>query len=523
MPATSRRWWTLFAMSGALTMVMVDGTGVSVALPHIQRSLGLDQGALQWVITAFSLTLAATLATGGRLGDLLGRVRVLVTGVLLFAIGSIVCSVAPNLIVLLTGRVLEGFGNVLMIPAAAVLVTEAFDPKDRGKAMGLYTILGSVFMVLGPIIGGLLVEFVSWRAVFLVNIPIAAVVLILVRIARPEDHPPIPQPLRISHTFLLMAALTALVLGLQQSHRWHWTSPWTIGLLVGGIALLAVFVWTQLKAAEPLLDVRLFTDRGYVGDAVVLYTAQFALIGQVAFNAIYLQNILGFTPFHSGLALLLLLLPWMLMAPVAGWLFDRFGLKLPAVIGMACVTLGFFLEAQTFPYRHFAYVAPCMLLIGAGLGLALPQTYTDGMSRVSPNRRGQAFGVLDTLRQVGSAMGMAIIGTVVAAQELPKLAPMAEKFATAPEEKAELQTTLLEAVRGQDGAGAKLRERWPAALNELKESGARSIADGYLVGSSVTGLGLLLALILVARKQSDANADAGLPATIASIEVPADS
>jgi MFS family permease len=225
MVADPRRWWTLFAMAGSLTMVMLDGTGVSVALPRIQRDLGLDQGALQWVVTAFSLTLAATLALGGRLGDLLGHTRAFVGGVILFAAGSLTCALAPDLTVLLLGRVVEGLGNVLMIPAAAVLVTEAFDPKDRGRAMGLYTAVGSSFMALGPVLGGALVEYVSWRAVFLVNLPLAPIVLILASIARPTAPLSITAPLKVGHALLLVVGLTAVILGLQESHRWHWTSP----------------------------------------------------------------------------------------------------------------------------------------------------------------------------------------------------------------------------------------------------------------------------------------------------------
>jgi len=503
MTADSRRWWTLFAMAGALTMVMIDGTGVSVALPRIQRDLGLNQGALQWIITAYGLTLAATLATGGRLGDRIGRVRVFVCGVILFAAGSATCAVAPDLTVLLIGRVAEGLGNVLMIPAAAVLVTEAFDPRERGRAMGLYTAVGSSFMALGPLIGGALVEYVSWRAVFLVNLPVAAIVLTLVAIARPvERHPP-AEPLKLGPIALLVSGLTALVLGLQQSHEWHWTSPLTLGLIGGGAGLLAVFVRTQLQTDAPLLDVRLFVNRGFTADVVVLFCAQFALIGQVAFNAIYLQRILHFAPLQAGMALLLFLLPWMLMAPVAGLVYDRYGVRMTAGLGMGLITLGFLLETQTFPMREFIWVAPCMILLGAGLGLAMPQSYTDGMGRVPAERRGQAFGMLDTMRQLGAAMGMAAIGTLVAAREVARLGPIADRNAASAVDQQALENLLLRAAQGQTDAGRELAQHWPAALEELKASGAQSIADGYYLGTAVTCVGLILALVLMRPKASD--------------------
>ena len=207
----------------------------------------------------------------------------------------------------------------------------------------------------------------------------------------------------------------------------------------------------------------------------------------------------------------------MLMAPVAGWLFDRFGLKLPAVLGMGCVTVGFFLEALTFPLREFVWVAPSLLLVGGGLGLACPKPIRMAC-RVW--RRPDGVRLLGCSTRFGrsSAMGMAIIGTVVAAQQLPKLAPLAEHYATTPAEKEMLEETLLQAVRGQAGSGHKLAERWPGALADLKESGAHSIADGYYLGSFVTFVGFLLAIALVAKKRPGADSAAGLPATIADSE-----
>jgi MFS family permease len=260
-------------------------------------------------------------------------------------------------------------------------------------------------------------------------------------------------------------------------------------------------VRNQLRQNEPLLDVRLFLGRGFTADAIVLYCGQFALIGQVAYNAIYMQDILAFAPLQAGRAMLLFLVPWMLMAPVAGWLYDRYGIKLPACLGMALLTVGFFLETQTFPLREFAAVAPCMVLIGMGLGLAMPQSYTDGMSRAPSEQRGQAYGVLDTVRQLGAAMGMAAIGSLVALVYLQRLGPIAEKYATSPGQQATLSELLRNAVRGQTDAARKVYQQWPAALDDLKTSGARSIADGYYVGTAVAALGLLMAVMLMTRKR----------------------
>ncbi|MCE9567891.1 MAG: DHA2 family efflux MFS transporter permease subunit [Planctomycetes bacterium] len=496
-----RRWWTLFAMAGALSMFMIDGTGISVALPSIQRAFSLPQSNLQWVVTGLPLALATTVAAGGRFGDGFGRVRVFTGGLLLFVIGSITCAAAPDFTVLVIGRVLEGVAAGLMMPAAAVLVTEAFDPKERGRAMGIYTGISSIFMAMGPIISGALVEFIGWRAVFLVSIPISVVVLVLVRVAKPFDPPVAVQSFRVGSTLLLMAGITSLVYGLQESHGTHVSPVITLGLMAVGVLILAAFATIQLRLAEPLLNVRMFFNRAFAADAIVLYCAQFALIGQSAFIAIYLQSILHFPPMQAGLSMLLLLIPWMFMAPVGGLLFDRFGLKVPVVLGMTLITLGFLLETQTFPTRNFTWVAPCMVMIGAGLGLTLPQTYTDGMSRVPASERGQAYGLLDTVRQLGNAMGMAVIGMMIAAQELPQLGPIADRNTHSAVERAELEPLLLGTIRGQEKDAHAVRDRWPIALDELKQSAAQSIADGYFLGTGVTAIGLVAVIFMMRSRK----------------------
>lgn len=484
-------------MTGSLAMVMIDSTGINVALPHMQQDLALHQADLQWVINSYVLTLAATLVVGARLGDLLGRVRVFVAGILLFAAGSAAVALAPDLAFLLVGRVVQGLGVVLMQPASALLVTEAFPLPERGRAMAVYSGVSLCFMALGPLVGGALVQFLSWRVVFLINLPLAGVVLLLVRVVRPTDHRPPAQRLPGSSAVLLALGITTLVLGLQESHGWQWTSPWTLGLIGSGVLLLAGFVMIQLWLAQPLLDVRLVLDPCFTADTIVLFCSQFALTGQTAFLAIYLQKILGFSPLHAGLALLFQIGALALMAPVSGRMFDRLGVKVPAVLGLGLVTLAFFLEGLTFPGREFVGIAPSMVLLGLGLGLGLPATYTDGMSRVPGLKRAQAFGMLVTLRQLGGALGLAAIGTLVVAQERHQLGPIAARHAVSAEEKEKLQKLLVQAAQGQADAARTLIEHWPEAVDELKASGARSIAAGNYLSATIMAVGWLLIIAMM--------------------------
>jgi EmrB/QacA subfamily drug resistance transporter len=484
-------------MCGAFVMTMVDGTGVAVALPSIQKGLGLDQGQLQWVITLYTLTLAATLATGGRLGDRIGRLPSFVAGVLLFVTGSVICGFAPGLAVLLAGRLVEGLGNVLMVPVAAVLASDALGPAERGRAMGIYSSAGGAAMILGPIIGGALTQALGWRAVFFVNVPVAALTLVLLRIARPAAVGTANTSFDFKQAPLLIAAIGMLVLGLQESHNWHWTSPLTIGLIAGGGVLLAGFVITQLRASDALLNVRLFGYRYFSADAIVLFCAQFAVVGQSAFIAIYFQRILQFSPLHAGLAVVCMPIAWVLMSPVAGRMYDRAGVKLPVMLGLALIAIGFCLQVVTLPMRDFLLVAPGLLLIGAGLGLALPQTYTDGMAHVPAEDRGQAYGVLDTVRQLGGAIGMAAVGTVVAARETARIAAIAAASAGTAADHATLTGLLGRAAQGQPEAAQALAAGWPGTLEALRSSGARSIADGYGVVLAAVAAGLVLVVLLL--------------------------
>ena len=499
--ATSQqRWCAVFAGSGALGMIMIDATGTAVALPSIQRDLLLSQGAQQWIITLYALTVAAAIATGGRLADVFGRERTFRAGVVLFALGSLLSGLSLDLPMLLCGRVLEGLGNILMAPAAAMLAIEAFGPAQRGRAMGLYSALGGIALVLGPIICGALVQAGGWRWAFFVNLPLAAVALLLLRAAGPAAAGPRSGTFRPAHSLLLAAALGPLVLGLQQSHVWGWSSPLTLGLIAIGGALLLFFIVVQCRAADPLVDMRLLSDRHFAADSIVLFCAQCALVGQSAFGAIYLQRILHFTPLQSGVAMLLFLMPLMIFAPVGGLLYDRHGAKLPVVAGLTLATLGLFGETQALPHADFLLMAPALLLTGTGMGLALSQTYTDGTARTAEDQRGRAFGALDTVRQMGGAIGMAAIGTVVAGLERGRLLEIATQAAPEGSARVELEGLMAQAAYGSEDAVRTLVEHWPAVASALRLSAAQSIGDGYYVGTAMVALGLLAAVVLMRAK-----------------------
>lgn len=495
-----QRWCALLAAAGVLSMAMVDATGTSVALPSIQRDMMLSHGAQQWIITLYSLTLAVAIASGGRLADVVGRARMFRIGVALFAAGSLVSGLSVSFPMLLCGRALEGLGNALMSPAAALLATEAFGPAGRGRAMGLYSGLGGIALVTAPVLCGALVQMGNWRWVFFVNLPTAVAVLVLLRAAGPAAASPRSGTFRPAHSLLLAAALGPLVLGLQQSHAWGLTSPLTLSLVTVGALILAVFVLAQARAAEPLVDVRLFANRHVSVDGLALFCVQCTIVGQSAYGAIYLQRVLHFAPMQSGLTMLLFLMPLMVCSPISGKLYDRHGVKLPLVAGLSLATVGFVLESLAVMRMDFVLMMPALVMIGAGLGLSMPPSYADGTAQVDEGHRGLAFGAMDTVRQLGGAVGMAAIGTVVVASERSRIEAIGAAAAPAAgQPPAALDAIMAQAIYGKAEAIQALEQHWPSVASALRASAAQSIAHGYVVCVVFLAVALCAAVLLFRR------------------------
>ena len=407
-----RRWLVLVAMTGSLSMIMLDQTVVSVALPSMARELPLTPHGQQWVVNAYVLALAALVALGGRAADLLGRVRAFQIGVTLFFLASAGCAVAWDTTSIIGFRALQGAGAALMVPVSATIVLAVFPEGERGRVMAIYAGISQVFLALGPLVGGLLTEYVTWRAVFLLNVPVGLATLALVAVAKIENRPVAGARIAVRDAALVVPGLALVTLGVQQLASW---GPISLVLLAAGVGLVAWFVARQLRSADPLIHLRLFADRGFTGDAVVMGLVQFGLLGIVLYSSIYLQELLGFGPMAAGLAALPLILPLTVAAQVGGRWFDRAGVRAPVLAGLALCTVGIVAWLVALPALSYAWQIPGMLLVGVGLGLTLSPTNTDALGRVPDAERSQASGVVQTVRQVGGTLGVAVIGGVVLA------------------------------------------------------------------------------------------------------------
>ena len=412
----------LVAMTLANAMILVDQTAVPLALPDIMKSFGVGSQSVQWVLNASLLPLAGLLVFGGRLGDLIGRRRVFTIGAVLFAGASAVGGLAPGLGVLLAARVAQGVGGALMLPATVAIVSAAFPASARGRALGTMGGAAAVAAALGPTIGGLLTSAFSWRAVLMINVPLAVLAVVLARRHVAAD-PVVPDGSRHidrSGTALLSIALVGVVFGLSQSQSWGWSSVGVLGPLVVAVLAGAGFVVRERRATMPLVDFALLRHRNYLGASLSQLLAGMAEIGLgVIFPLLLILN-LEMSPALAGLALIPTTLPMIVVAPLAGRWYDRAGGRPPLVTGflllaVSGVAMALAVDAASFGRPgagSYLTLLPGLLLYGIGLSLVLSVNDPVSLDTIADEDQGQASGVSATAEQFGGALGIAILYSI---------------------------------------------------------------------------------------------------------------
>jgi EmrB/QacA subfamily drug resistance transporter len=409
----NRKWWTLGAMCFALFMIMLDNTVVNVALPSIQRDLGASISGLEWTINGYTLSFAVLLATGGRLGDIFGRRRMFLAGVVVFALSSATAGFAAGPTDLVISRVVQGVGAALMMPGTLSIITDAFPASERGKAMGTWAGVSALALAIGPVLGGFLTEHVSWRAIFYLNIPvaIAAVTATLFAVRESRDTT-VGREVDYLGVATLTASLTALVLALVEANSWGWGSPTIVALLIGAVLGGAAFVAIENRVKAPVVEFRFFGDRNFLGAVVVALIITFAMMGVFFFLALYMQDILRYSPLEAGVRFLPATLMIVGVAPVAGRLADRFGPRWLIVAGLAILT------ASLWTFTHIAVdstyldLLPGFMLLGIGIALTMSPMTSAAMNAVAVEKAGIASGVLSMFRMVGGSLGVAVTGAI---------------------------------------------------------------------------------------------------------------
>jgi EmrB/QacA subfamily drug resistance transporter len=429
----NRKWWTLGAMCFALFMVMLDNTVVNVALPSIQRDLHAQISALEWVINGYTLTFAVLIATGGRLGDIFGRRLMFLTGVIIFAITSATAGVAQDPTMLIASRAIQGIGAALMMPATLSIITHTFPAAERGRAIGMWAGVSALALSIGPVVGGFLTEYVSWRAIFFINLPVAAAaVAATVFAVRESRDDSVDRRVDYPGVVALTASLTAIVLALIEGNSWGWDSPTIIGLLAGGALGLAAFVAIELRVAVPMVEFGLFKTRQFIGSNLVAFIITFAMMGTFFFMAIYMQDILGYGALEAGIRFLPTTVVIAVVAPISGRLADRLGPSTPMSVGLAVLAVSMFMFAGIDTGTTYSGLLVPFILMGFGIALVMSPMSTAAMNAVSVQKSGVASGVLQMSRMIGASVGVAATGAIFQSELGSAFDP--GRLATSPEQ-----------------------------------------------------------------------------------------
>jgi len=405
----------LTAMIFAVAMTFIDQTIVSIAAATVQKDLGLSSSGIQWAINAYLLTLAALFAFGGRLGDILGHRRMVVLGVIIFAAASALCGATPRgsgaEAWLITFRAIQGLGGALMFPAAIAIVVQTFDLRSRGRALALFFGIAGGLTGVGPIAGGYLIQW-TWRSIFWINVPVAIIALILIALSRPpnEKH---PAPIDYRGLALIVGGVGLSVFGFQQSAQWGWGNPWIWIAIAVGVVLLAVFAVVERQTESPLINVRIFENRTFTVQNIVLGVASMAFIPVFFFASTYGQISLGQKATTSSLSILWFFIGFVTFAQIGGRMLDRAGAKRPVVIGCVLACVGFALWAGKVTSLDSGSLTIYIIVAGAGMGLMLGPANTDAINRASRYSYGEATGITQTVRNYGASLGFAILGTIL--------------------------------------------------------------------------------------------------------------
>jgi len=407
------KWWTLAAMCFALFMIMLDNTVVNVALPSIQRDLGASISALEWTVNGYTLSFAVLLATAGRLGDILGRRRMFVFGVIVFAASSATAGFAPSTTALVASRIVQGVGAAFMMPATLSIITDAFPAAERGRAIGTWAGVSALALAVGPVLGGLLTEEVSWRAIFYLNLPVAAGAVIAALFAvRESRDPSVERRIDYAGVAVLTTGLTALVLALIEGNTWGWGSPAIIALLTAAVVLIGLFIAIEERVRVPMVEFALFADRSFVGAIMVAFIVSFSMLGMFFFLALYMQGILGYSPLEAGVRFLPSTLMIVIVAPIAGRLTDRVGARWLVTAGLAIVAVALYLLTLIDAATTYSSLLPSFVLMGIGIALTMSPMSTAAMNSVHEDKAGIASGLLSMMRMIGGTFGVAATGAI---------------------------------------------------------------------------------------------------------------
>ena len=513
-----RRRQILLVLCLSLLIVVIDNTILNTALPTLARVLHAGTSSLQWITDAYTLCFAGLLIPAGALGDRYGRRRSLVSGLVVFAGGSALAAFSSGSGVLIAARVIMGLGAAFVMPATLSILNAVFPPRERPQAIAAWSAVTGAGVVIGPTLGGLLLSHFWWGSVFLINLPLAALALIGVLLTVPETAEPSRQRFDLLGVVLVAGSLFALVDAIIEAPDRGWTATVTLAEIAGGLAALAVFVWWELRTRNPLIDLRVFRNRAFSAAAGSVTVVFFALFGSLFVLTQYLQLVLGYSPLSAGVRALPFAIATAALSPVSPLLAKRFGTGVVIPAGMVLMGIGLLDFATAGVHTSYPPLAIAVAIMGAGMGLVMAPASNTIMTTVPAHQAGAGSAINDTIREVGGALGVAIVGSLSAAVYRSHLTGLLSG-AHVPASVTHIATGSVAAANavGAQVGGAGGQQLVAAAHSAF----VTSMADGMRVAAAVAMVSAVAAFFALARRRPR-RAAAPAPAERADVIAPAE-
>jgi EmrB/QacA subfamily drug resistance transporter len=495
--ADIRRWLVLGVMCLSLLLIVMDNTIVNVALPTLQRELDASTTQLQWVVDAYILVFAGLLLTMGSLGDRFGRRGALAIGLSVMGTGSILSSFANSANQLIATRALMGAGGAMIMPATLSIITNVFtDRRQRAQAIATWSATAGAAVAIGPVTGGWLLEHFWWGSVFLVNVPVVVVALVLGQLYVPTSRDPTAPPIDVPGALLSIAGLVVLVWAIIEGPG-GWTDPEILGAFALAAVLLGSFVLWERRTRFPMLDVSFFRNPRFSAASGAIMLTFFAMFGSLFLLTQFLQSILGYTPLEAGIRLLPMAAVMIVISPFSAKVVERIGSKIVVATGLSVAAIGLIMASRLTAGASYPEVLASLVVLAAGMALVMPPATESIMGSLPLAKAGVGSAVNDTTRQVGGALGVAVLGSVMSSTYGPRVSDAISGLPVSSE-----QAT---AIHDQIGAALQAaREIGGEPGRMLAEVASRGFADGmstaFIIGAAALGLGaVIVALFLPAR------------------------
>jgi EmrB/QacA subfamily drug resistance transporter len=499
--AVSRRQ-TLAATVAAAGIVQLPTAAIVVAIPTIHSEFGASIAELQWTVTAFYIPFASLLIASGRIADIFGRRLTFFIGAALFAAGSLAAAVAPGVDVLIAGIAVCGMGGALLMPSSMAILTNVFTGTGRGMAVGMWGAATELISGVGVVVGGVLTDKLDWRWIFVVNIVVAAVMVLLALRGSPESRDPtVPRAVDFPGVILIASALTALTLALIEGSTWGWGSAATIGLLIGSAVLFAAFVVVQRRSEHPLVDFSFFRHRNFSGSMVVIFVMDFSFGALLFFLPLYFQELLGYSPLEAGVLLLPLTGLMVVASPLGGRVAATAGPRLPIVVGLASMAVAIYLISRVSLDTDYADLWAPTALMGFGVGLALTPMNLAAMNAISREHHGAASGLLVTLSGLGATLGVAATGAIFQQLQTDRTVSLADdRGVTVTEAQARELEGLLAGTPGAQHTLDQIAGGKAGGVREaVREAFVDALGTSLKLSAALVVLGLLLTVLLMRR------------------------